>query len=175
MSANEAAEARSPSKWWLLFPVGLAIVCIVLAMAVNHYRTELYKVQDRYQNLHFRSTALEDDVARLRKIDTLFNSSPLQVTPAMTDLELAVLRKKGLDDPYTDLAADLTGEPVLTMADRITLSNPVFLFADQVCILGADRAVASFTDGEVEGRALLSYEVSDEGWISWKIIQQQID
>jgi hypothetical protein len=175
MNDNEAIENSAPSKWWITFPVGLAIIGIVLAMAVNHYRTELYSIQDKYQNLRFRSIALEDDVARLRNIDTLFSTTALQVTPAMTDFELAVLSKKGLGDPYSDLAADLTGEPVLSQADNITLSKPVFLFADQVCVLGSDRAVAQFRDDDMAGRALLSYEVSDEGWISWKIIGQEID
>ena len=92
----------------------------------------------------------------------------------MTGFELAKLRKKGLEDPYQALIDDLTGEPVISLEEVTGLSHPNFNYRDRVCILSDHRAVGEFQDDLSLGRALLSYDVTDEGWITWKVIQYEM-
>ena len=163
-----AAVRKGPSRWWVLFPAGLTILCVLLMMAINHYRSRLYRLEDSYQGVEFRLLQVEEDASRLRSMLGQGQRPRLQLEPTLTRMETAILTKKGVPDPYHELAADLTTNPKI---GGVRPGEVLFTDTEQVCILGPDRAIAEYESGDSSGRALLSYAVSDEGQISWQVIE----
>lgn len=166
---NTNASPQTPSRWWVLFPAGLAVLCVVLVFVVYHYRDQYYDLRDRYRSLHFRSAGLENDCRRYRKLLADFERPPLQVKPTMTSLELAILAKKGLDDPYVALADDLVTNPHL---EDVPYGELDFTDTGQVCILSPERALARYEGLDDTGLALLSYRVDDRGSVSWRVLER---
>ena len=167
MDTSDNAKRGNPSKWWLLFPVVLAGLCVVLMITALYYRDIYYELSDNYRSLSFRNHQLETDVTRLRSALGDPDNPPLQVKPVLTELELMDLSKKGINNPYDDLAADLTNNPTLDVP-----SERVLIFADatQVCLLGPERALAFYQEADNYGYALLAYEVDDSARVSWRVL-----
>ena len=165
---TDSTSNRGPSRWWVLFPAGLTVLCVVLIVAINHYRSRLYRLEDSYQGLEFRMLQLEEDASRLRQMLGQGERPRLQLEPTLTRIEAAVLIKKGVQDPYHELAVDLTTNPQI---DGVPPGEVLFTDSEQVCILGPDRAIAEYESDDSSGRAILSYQVNDEGRISWQVLE----
>ncbi len=158
-----------PSRWWVLFPAGLALLCVALVLVAYHYRDEYHDLADRYRTQAFRSAGLENDCRRYRELLANYQHPPLQVEPTMTSRELVQLRKQGLDDPYRALAEDLVSNPHF---ENLPHGELDFTDAEQVCVLGPDRVVARYEGIDGNGMALLAYRVDDRGGVAWRLLER---
>lgn len=168
-SHNGITTSEPPSRWWVLFPVGLALLCVALTLVAYHYRDKYHDLADKYRSLSFRNVGLENDCRRYRDLLADFERPPLQVEPTMTTLELTNLRKKGLEDPYAALADDLVSNPHFENQSHPDLD---FTEAEQVCVLGPDRAMARYEGLDESGTALLAFRVDDHGSITWRLLER---
>lgn len=172
MTVNIDEKSRSsgqPSWWWVLFPAGLSILCVVLILLMYHYRDLYMELRDDYRSQTFRSRNLENDCRRYRDLLADYEHPPLQLEPTMTALELTHLRKKGLEDPYAALAEDLVGNPHI---EEMAHGEVDFTDVQQVCILSPNRAVARYEGLDDSGTALLEYRVDERGAITWRLLER---
>ena len=87
--------------------------------------------------------------------------------------DILLLKKKGLRQPVDDLTEDLMGQRDLIPIDGVLGGTMAFVKSEMV-ILNDKWVFASFDDGHMLGRALLEYEVSEDGKISWGMIAYDI-
>jgi len=89
----------------------------------------------------------------------------------LTLAELASFQRKGLWDPYDDIANDLINHSELVSPDDAEPGGPPLVVRENICVLGPDRVLAHSEPGGGQGRMLLSYVVSDDGAISWEVLE----
>lgn len=87
--------------------------------------------------------------------------------------DILLLKRKGLKRPVDDLIEDLMGRRDLIPIDGVLGGTMAFVKSEMV-ILNDKWVIASFDDGHMLGRALLEYEVSEDGKISWGMIAYDI-
>lgn len=84
------------------------------------------------------------------------------------------LTRKGLKDPATEIVADLREHPELIPYKGVLGGTMGFYYESEIHILSSKWVLASFDDGHIAGIMLLKYEVSDDGKISWKVIDSYL-
>jgi len=84
------------------------------------------------------------------------------------------LKEKGLKDPINDLKLDLIKHPEL-ISEEPVLGGTMGFYEDSIQIITKRWVLASFEDGHIGGHILLEYTVSDEGVISWQVIDSYLD
>lgn len=89
--------------------------------------------------------------------------------------EIEELKKKGLKDPIKDLKTDLMKHPELIPYPGVLGGTMGFYFEDKIWILTKKWVLAWFDDGHIGGYILLEYKVSDDGEVSWKVIDSYLD
>ncbi len=87
--------------------------------------------------------------------------------------DILLLKRKGLKQPVDEIAKDLVGRRDLIPIDGVLGGTMAFAKSEMV-ILNDKWVIASFDDGHMFGRALLEYEVSEDGKISWGMIAYDI-
>jgi hypothetical protein len=100
---------------------------------------------------------------------------PVKQRVLLAEFELARLRNLGLQDPVTDLKADLTSHPEIVPYEGVLGGRMAFYDKDAIVFLPGGYVYAPADDGHYEVHALLRYEVSQGGKIRWKLIEAQKD
>ncbi|MDP3023963.1 MAG: hypothetical protein Q8O10_00320 [candidate division Zixibacteria bacterium] len=95
----------------------------------------------------------------------------LQYQPnTLSDKEIDDLKKKGLQNPITDLVSDLMGRKELIPYKGVLGGTMIFFNAH---ILTPKQVFAYFEDGHIGGYMLLEYQLSD-GKISWTVLDSYL-
>lgn len=94
---------------------------------------------------------------------------------AIPPAEIAALKRKGLTHPITQLRAALLKYPPRIPQQGVLGGTMGFHDADDIRFLGDGWVFAGFDDGHITGKALLRYEVSEGGKISWKLVGSVLD
>ncbi|MBN1824723.1 MAG: hypothetical protein JW958_00570 [Candidatus Eisenbacteria bacterium] len=89
----------------------------------------------------------------------------------LSDTDIRLLRKQGLEDPERDLIADLRSRTDLIPFDGVHGGT---MFFSNIVILPGGSAFALFEDGHIAGRMLLGYEV-EAGRIDWTMLHATLD
>jgi hypothetical protein len=88
--------------------------------------------------------------------------------------EAQELQRKGLEDPATELLADLAKRPEL-LPYRGSLGGTMRIWPGQSTVLSREWVYAYFEDGHRAGHALFAYTVDDSGGIRWQRLAAHID
>lgn len=147
--------------WISLF----AVAVLASLSAVKHYQRQVELVKDR------ESAALQT-VARLeQQVAILEEQLQDHKGGDWTEGEWEELQNKGLKHPAEDLVADLKKNKELIPHEGVLGGTMSF---ESVQFLGLRWAVASISDGHILGLALLKYRVSDDGRITWNVVDSYI-
>jgi hypothetical protein len=165
---NERVKPKT-SLWVSAMTVAAGVAIVALAASTIHYRDLYVETLDRLRKADFRRRTLEEDSSnfRHRRADS---AGILQLVPTLTLAEVEEYQNKGLWDPYDDIANDLINHPEL-LSPAAPEGGPPLLARENICVLGPDRVLAFFKHGSGEGRMLASYAVSDDGEISWEVVE----
>lgn len=91
------------------------------------------------------------------------------------DLELARLKKLGLDDPVAALKADLSTHGDLIPFEGIVGGKMNFYNREGMILLPGGYVYAPAEDGHYLVHAILSYDVERGGTIRWKLLDAHKD
>jgi len=89
----------------------------------------------------------------------------------LSDIEIRLLHKWGLEDPERELIADLRSHTELIPFDAVLGGT---MFFSLVFVLPGYHAFALFEDGHIGGPMLLRFEVKD-GAINWTVLHASLD
>ena len=93
----------------------------------------------------------------------------------LTALDRAELRRRGLDEPVSDLRFDLMAHPEFIPYRGQLCGTMGFYFPEAIEILSAHRVRAYFEDGiSGGGHCVLDYRVRD-GVIEWQLVSAALD
>ena len=147
--------------WITLF----AVAVLASLSAVKHYQRQIAFVKDR------ESAALRT-VARLeQQVATLEEQLQDRKDGDWTEGDWEELQNKELKHPVEDLVADLKKNKEIIPQKGVLGGTMAF---EDVQFLGSRWAVASISDGHILGLALLKYRVSDDGRITWNVVDSYI-
>ncbi|MDH3889678.1 MAG: hypothetical protein OEV49_01225 [candidate division Zixibacteria bacterium] len=171
MTHHDKDQHRPTPLWGSILTVIAGVTIIALAATVIHYRDLYGDTLDDLRKAEFRRKTLEEDSSNFRYVQRDKSAYTLQLIPTLTQAETTAFQARGLRAPYDDLAADLVNNwDSLGRLDRPSGSHDS-LVRDAVCVLGPDRALALFDDGDRHGTALLAYRVSESGEITWQLLE----
>ena len=148
---------------------------LALTATVIHYRDLYGETLDQLRATEFRQRALEEDSSNFRFVKKDSAAFALQLIPTLTQVETTILQEKGLWQPYDDLAADLVNNWDTVCSDNGVFSTEDSLSHDGVCVLGKDRVLAVFDDGDTQGSVLLAYQVTDAGQVNWQLLEAVVN
>lgn len=169
-------DQHPPKPVWgsiLTAIAGLAI--LGLAATVIHYRDLYGETLDQLRKAEFRRQTLEEDSSNFRYVQKDNAVYTLQLIPTLTQAETSAFQDKGLWQPYDDLAADLVNNWDTVCSDNGAFTVGDSLSQEGVCVLCEDRVLAVFDNGDSHGSALLAYQVSDTGEISWQLLEAVVN
>jgi hypothetical protein len=93
----------------------------------------------------------------------------------LDEIELAELKKRGLEDPIPALKADLSSRKDLIRFDSGVGGTMAFYDKDGMVFLPGSYVYAPAEDGHYLMHVLLSYEVAPGGKITWKVVSAKRD
>lgn len=157
------------SKWkiiWSVVIVVLSVACIFLLLEISKLRDELAKTENELSKVRM------SEKEREKKIEHLFESSkpPRVHYLTLTSKEIESLKRRGLEDPYRDIVDDLVKHHELIPYEGV-LGGQMLFSRKYTVVLGPRRVLAYYDDGHIDGHMLLEYEVSDQGMISWRLLE----
>ena len=88
----------------------------------------------------------------------------------ITDSDLFALKQLGLTDPLEVLVEDLRAHPELIPYEGIHGGTMAFYNPTAIRVLTRRWVLAAFDDGHIGGYLLLSFEVSEDKTIKWRVI-----
>lgn len=171
MTDHELDQPPPKPVWGSILTAVAGVAIIGLAVTVIHYRDLYGETLDQLRKTEFRRQTLEEDSSNFRYVQKDSSVYTLQLVPTLTQAETSALEQKGLWQPYDDLAADLVNNWDTVCSDNGAFTNGDSLTPEGVCVLCEDRVLAVFEDGNSHGSALLAYQVSDTGEISWQLLE----
>ena len=174
MSDSDQHHSKS-SVWGSVITVVAGLVIIALTATVIHYRDMYVETLDHLRKAEFRRQTLEEDSSNFRYVQKDSAAFTLQLIPTLTQTETTAFQEKGLWHPYDDLAADLVNNWDTVCSDNGAFAGGDSLTRHGVCVLCEDRVLAVFNDGDSHGSALLAYQVSGAGDISWQLLEAVLD
>lgn len=130
------------------------------------------ELQAQIQDLSREASSLRAERNRLAdQVSALtaeLNSQPVVPLTLLSDSGLRRLREQGLDEPVSQIVADLKKRPDLIPFDASSGGTMAFRDNDK-WVLTEKWVLAYFEDGHIGGRALLEYSVAN-GTIEWRRI-----
>lgn len=90
------------------------------------------------------------------------------------EIEIRVLKRKGLEDPVNELRDDLAAHPELIPYEGV-LGGKMQFTRHSIALLSTQWVYAEFGDGHIAGNCLLEYEVEGDGTITWKVISAGLE
>jgi hypothetical protein len=113
-------------------------------------------------------TPAEPEVRRTEEQPSLFAGRGL------TESQLRALAEKGMANPMRDIIEALTRRPDLIPYEGV-LGGTMHFVPGESHVLSDRWVFATFEDGHVNGHMLLEYEVSDDGSVSWQVIDAYLN
>jgi hypothetical protein len=101
--------------------------------------------------------------------------APVYNRVLVDELELAELKKRGLEDPIPALKADLSSRKDLIKFDSGVGGTMAFYDKDGMVFLPGGYLYAPAEDGHYLMHVILSYEVAPGGKITWKVVSVKRD
>jgi|GEM_PF-1513116 len=166
---------KAPSIGSILMTVGPFVLSLILAITTLYYRDRVEDVESDLAGSVFRSQSLNDEINRLNSMIKGMEQPEMQIKPTFTSTEVESLNRRGFKRPYLELAHDLAGNPTLMTPAGYEVQNVSIETWEDTCILGPDRALARYRQGDLRGKMLLSYAISDQNEITWKILEKWPD
>lgn len=175
------------NRRWMVSTAGLATAAIILGLVTLGYRSDVEHLENELWGYRIEKTqAAEEekrewekrqeqkvrDEARAKRDAEMWPRSPLQPL-VLTPGELAVLKGKGLDNPYKELIEDLLKHQELIREKGVLGGTMQFLAGKRTIVLGPDRVLAEYEDGHIGGQGLFQYKVVAPGKISWQYLSHQ--
>jgi hypothetical protein len=152
--------------FWIGATVILLLAVVTLLLLVGNYRRKLSTLQQENRVLVTEIDSLKISLEHFRK-----ERGNLEL---LSHEKLIGLTKKGLKDPVAEIVADLRKHPELIPYKGVLGGSMGFYYEGEIHILSSKWVLAYFDDGHIAGILLLKYEVSDEGKISWKVIDSYL-
>jgi hypothetical protein len=163
----------------LLWPGGvvavLALLCLILGGMLLRRSAECERESSRYADLHERVDTLEalSDVGMLQA-DSLRARITTLVDFPIQELDICLLRERGLKDPVQDVIADLLRHPEIIPYPGVLGGRMDFYDRDRIRVLNDSWVYAGFDDGHIVGDAIFGYRVGPGGKISWRVIASRL-
>jgi len=164
----------------LVCAVLILLLVSALALGFLHYRKTLIAGHNREMALTARIAALTSQEQILAGKNTLLKNAVSRymhrsVRQAVTPGELRKLKAKGLKDPVKEIPRNLMNHPeIIPYAG--TFGGSMKFYNEGDIYLLSDRWVrAYFDDGHISGWMTLEYAVSDDGRISWKVVESGME
>ena len=151
--------------FWITFSVILVVLAFVLFLKNISYKSKLISTQQHEKML---TTEIEDLKNSLDESEKLLKSQSL-----LRNWDLKRLKEKGLRDPIKDIITDLIKHKELIPYKGV-LGGVMHFYESGIYVLTPKWVYAYFEDGHIAGRMLLEYQVSDEGKISWRVVDSYL-
>jgi hypothetical protein len=151
---------------WISVIVVLFLVVVTLVTLFGNYRSKFTTFQQEHKILVTEIDSLRTSLEYFRK--------ELNIQELLSHEKLIGLTRKGLTDPASEIVADLQKHPELIPYKGVLGGTMGFYYKEEIHILTPKWVIASFEDGHMAGIMLLRYEVSDDGKISWKVIDSYL-
>lgn len=152
--------------FWKGVSIILLLGVIASLLLAGNYRRKLISLQQERKVLTAEIDSLKISVEHFRRER---GSQEL-----LSHEKLIGLTRKGLKDPATEIVADLRKHPELIPYKGVLGGTMGFYYEGEIHILSSKWVLASFDDGHIAGIMLLKYEVSDDGKISWEVIDSYL-
>lgn len=145
----------------------LIIIIFISVLNTINYKQKLISVQQQEKILIAQTDTLKTSLKHYRQV--------LQYQPTtLTNEDIEKLKKKGLQDPTNDIIADLMKHKKLIPYKGVLGGTMGFYYQEGIHALTPTWVFVSFDDGHIAGYMLLKYQVSDEGKISWKVLDSYL-
>lgn len=152
--------------FWIGATVILLLAVLTLLLLAGNYRHKLNTLQQEHKVLVTGIDSLKISLEHFRK-----ERGNLEL---FSHEKLIGLTRRGLKDPAAEIVADLRKHPELIPYKGVLGGTMGFYYEGEIHILSSKWVLASFDDGHIAGIMLLKYEVSDDGKISWKVIDSYL-
>jgi hypothetical protein len=139
------------------------LLCAVLLLTVLDYRKTILENQQKEQ-------ALMSEIAKLK---TVIDSSA--IVAGLSEHDIALLKQRGLKNPAADIAYDLVNNRGFILHEASFEKEIGFYFRSNVQILTPQWVLADFDNGQMCGKVILEYSVTDDGRIAWKVINSSLE
>jgi hypothetical protein len=157
------------SKSYLIITQALFIVLLLTYLLSSlSYRSRVSDLEDHIVRLQDACMERNDSLAVLIQ-ELRINYA---VPPFLDKVQVEYLKKRGLNNPVTDLRDDLIANPDLICISGVLGGRMGFFFRDGIQILNRRWVFAYFEDGHIEGSMLLKYEIGENGKISWDVLDE---
>lgn len=153
--------------FWNCFTFVLIVLISVLLLKNVNYKSKLTVAQQREKILVTEIEGLKNSLKESEK--------PIKSQSKLYSWEIGRLKKNGLQDPIKDIISDLMKHKELIPYKGVLGGTMGFYHERNMHILTSKWVFASFDDGHIGGNMLLEYQVSDEGKISWRVIDSYLD
>jgi len=140
---------------------------IILLLKNRDYFWQLRDLQQRNAQL---STEIDNLRLSIKKYE-----KQLENRPGLQSWDIERLRRRGLSDPVKDIVVDLMKHRELIPYEGTLGGTMGFYYPDNVWVLTNKWVLASFEDGHMGGYMFLQYKVSENGKISWTVIDSSLE
>lgn len=158
--------------FWISLTIILVVSPLVLLLENINYKGKLIGIQQHEKML---IAEIEDLKSSLKEKENLLNLLENQSKPEIYIFEIKQLKKKGLQNPIKDIITDLMKHKELIPYKGVLGGTMGFYNEEHIHVLTSKWVLASFADGHIAGKMLLEYSVSDNGKISWKVINSYLE
>ncbi len=168
----------------LVLLVALNLFLVFRVFSVSGELQTLGKKFDFYKNtnvlLNERIVHLLEEKEKIReankKLQTSMNYYRKKTLhqSMLSSKGIAELREKGLKDPVKEIRADLMNRNELIPYKGVLGGTMRFASEIDIHILSTRWVRAYFEDGHIDGWMLLEYHISEEGTISWEVIDSYL-
>lgn len=160
-------KLRRERRFWISITVVLVVLTFIISLKNAGYRRKLAITQHHEKQLN-------------KEMEDLRNSLKISgnLLPSYLELyswDIERLKKKGLEAPIKDIITDLMNHKELIPYEGTLGGTMGFYHEDNIHILSPKWVFTYFEDGHTGGHMLLEYQVSNEGRISWKVIDSYLD
>ncbi len=153
-----------------------SVAIVVLLILLVFSFADAGRVAELEKKLAESGTIVQECVNRNDSLSLLLQEYRVTgaVPPFLNNRQIEDLQKKGLSDPIRDLREDLAAAPGIIGSPAVLGGTMGFYYMDGIHILNKRWVFAYFEDGHLAGAMLLSYEIGDEGEISWEVLDEII-
>jgi len=147
----------------------LLILSIVLIF-ISQRKSSIY--EDLLGNERQQTGILSAKIDSLTSLITEYKGM-LELESKLDSWKIGQLKSKGLSDPLNDIITDLSKHRELIPFKGV-LGGTMGFYHPEYAIVTRNEVFIPFEDGHRGGYMLLKYQVSDEGKISWKVLDAYI-
>lgn len=165
---NELDEAR---QFYRRIIALLGAMALVAAGTAILFSASFYRMNARHLA---GQEALSRELSRLQQ--DLAQSEPVAAPPAtLAPQELARLYRQGLNNPLSEIPADLMRHPELIPFPADAGRVMSFTSPQEIHVLNNRWVLAACRDGRRRGVLLLEYSVGARAAITWKVVASALE